>query len=265
MPTSTVVINGTTIEYLRKGRGRPLVLIHGVGGNCHVWEGTIHALQNHFELFAVSLPAYATKGRFGRYHNLRTYPSLLHQFIQKLDIQNPVLVGHSLGSLISLEYANRYPDKVRKLVMISSPLSDQSRKLPLTWRLALLLMLDSKILLKLAEQISENDHTVWIAQKFLGSQAHASDLRNDFKNWPAESIAQGFKDVFKMHFKTTIKKVNTPMLFIYGKFDGMVLRFNGTALYPLARNHTIVCLDGDHALPTTHSQKIAELIIKFVN
>jgi len=264
MTENSVIIEGTEIKYLRAGRGQPLILVHGIGSDCHVWEGLIEELQRHYELFAITLPTYGTKNIYKHIYSINTYPKVLGEFVKTLQIVRPVLIGHSFGTLINLEYTALHPRRVGKLVLIASPLKDQTTKTPLSWKLGLKLALDSKLILRLMEYVGESKRANWLAQKFMGGNVEPENYAKIFEKWPPQSLALCFRDIVKKQFKKIILRINVPILFICGNHDNVIKKFNGAALYPLAKNKQLVTLDGDHFLPANNAEEVARLIIKFV-
>lgn len=264
MTENNVLIEGTEIKYLREGSGRPLVLVHGIGSDCHVWEGLIKELKNHYEIFAITLPTYGTKNVYKHIYSINTYPKVLEEFIKTLQIVRPVLVGHSFGTLINLEFAALHPRSVEKLILIASPLKDQTTKTPLSWKLGLKLALDSKRILRLMEYVGENPRVSWLAQKFMGGDVESNNYTKIFEKWPPQALALCFRDIIKKQFKKIILRMKVPILFICGNHDNVIKKFNGAALYPLAKNKQLVTLEGNHFLPANNAQEIAQLIIKFV-
>ena len=98
---------GPILAHERFGEGPPLVLIHGLGHRRQAWYPVVDRLAPHREVILVDLPghgqspAYQANGRAPREH-LR---DLLLDFLNRLGLDRPHLVGNSLGGLIALESA----------------------------------------------------------------------------------------------------------------------------------------------------------------
>lgn len=120
-----VEANGLKLHYLDYGtEGRPPMLcLHGGAVNAHWFDFVAASFTADYHVRALDQrghgdSAWADPPAY-RYHD---YASDLHAVIEKLDLRDVVLVGHSMGGLVSVVYAANYPGRVRKLVVIDSTL-----------------------------------------------------------------------------------------------------------------------------------------------
>lgn len=101
---------------------RPLVMLHGAGGNSGMWLHNIEELSEHFCIYAIDIigepgmsigarPAYATD----------KHSVWLKEVIDGLDLQKISLCGISLGGWLSCRFAINHPDVVSELVLLSPP------------------------------------------------------------------------------------------------------------------------------------------------
>ncbi|HET9101787.1 MAG TPA: alpha/beta fold hydrolase [Solirubrobacteraceae bacterium] len=93
----------------RGGRGRPLVLIHGIGSRWQVWEPVLGALQAEREVIALDLPGFGASPMpaAGTAPGIDSLVQLTGAFLSDLGIERPDVAGNSLGGLIVLEMARR--------------------------------------------------------------------------------------------------------------------------------------------------------------
>ncbi|HEX9156965.1 MAG TPA: alpha/beta hydrolase, partial [Syntrophales bacterium] len=106
-----VVIDGTPIAcWVNDGgfvEGRKgIVFVHGSGGAHTLWEGQYKALQGEFNVASIDLPGHGLSGGKGEREVMR-YVEWVKKTIGALGLRGPVLVGHSLGAAISLNFAIR--------------------------------------------------------------------------------------------------------------------------------------------------------------
>jgi len=83
---------------------RGIVFVHGSGGDHTLWEHQYKALQGEFNVAAVNLPGHGLSGGAGERDVMR-YVRWVKLTIGALGLRGPVLVGHSLGAAISLNFA----------------------------------------------------------------------------------------------------------------------------------------------------------------
>ena len=107
------------LHYLDWGNsGAPsIVLVHGICGNAHYWDLFARGLRHHFHILALDHRGHGDSGWSNQYR-LRDYVTDLEYFINSLNLQNPVLIGHSMGGIISAVYTAENPGNVKKMVIV---------------------------------------------------------------------------------------------------------------------------------------------------
>ncbi|AYL99538.1 alpha/beta fold hydrolase [Mucilaginibacter celer] len=93
-----------------------MILLHGLFGSLSNWNGVIRYFENRFNIIVPQLPLYEKyKG-----DTLEYLMEFLDNLITSGNLQNPILIGNSLGGHLAIRYAHRYPQKVSKLVLTGS-------------------------------------------------------------------------------------------------------------------------------------------------
>lgn len=103
--------------------GFPMMLIHGSGSIWQDWEPVIEAFSAGNHLFAVDLRGFGGSGRIAGSYDITTFTDDMADFIKGVVPLPPVVVGHSLGALITIDLAGRYPGLVRGVVLEDPPVS----------------------------------------------------------------------------------------------------------------------------------------------
>ncbi len=117
-PEDSITAGGRRISYRQAGSGRPVVLLHGIGSGSGSWVRLLPILEGRNRLVAWNAPGYGTSERLEPSHPEATdYAAALADFITALDIQRPVLVGHSLGALMAAAYTIRHVETISGLVL----------------------------------------------------------------------------------------------------------------------------------------------------
>jgi pimeloyl-ACP methyl ester carboxylesterase len=97
-----------------------IIFLHGIGSGIESWLNQFNFLSDYFFVTAIDLPGFGkSKLRNGRF-DLKLFLETLEIFVQRKEMEKFSLIGHSLGGYLSLAYANTYPTKVDKLVLIAS-------------------------------------------------------------------------------------------------------------------------------------------------
>ena len=117
-----VSIDGARLHYIDRGKGPPLVLLHGNGSMIQDFHssGLIEQAAKHYRVIAFDRPGYghSTRPR-NRVWNPQRQAQVLHDALVNLKVERPIVVGHSWGTLVAVAMALDYPSYVRALVLAS--------------------------------------------------------------------------------------------------------------------------------------------------
>jgi len=95
------------MHYTRRGSGKPLLLIHGLGGSGRSWDTITDALATHREVIAVDLPGFGETPPLTGEVSIRTLSDVVTAFIQTHNLEGVDVVGSSMGARLVLELARR--------------------------------------------------------------------------------------------------------------------------------------------------------------
>ena len=101
------------------GNGHPLVFLHGGGLNAHTWD--VVALMLHERLRCIALDQRGhgdSEWSPTRDYGIETQVVDIERFIELLRLENPVLVGQSMGGLNAIAYAIRHSERIKGLVVV---------------------------------------------------------------------------------------------------------------------------------------------------
>ncbi len=96
-----------------------LVLVHGLGGNHLNWLPAAPMLSKHARVLAVDLVGFGRTPAAGRGHDLETQRRTLERFVAEVVREPAVLVGNSMGGLVTLMTAAHAPAHVSGLILVS--------------------------------------------------------------------------------------------------------------------------------------------------
>jgi pimeloyl-ACP methyl ester carboxylesterase len=128
-------IEGQRIHYIDKGSGPAIVMLHGLGGNLHHFTyALVERLAGEFRVIAVDRPGsgYSTRPKDAS-AALGAQAATLASLIRTLQLQKPLLVGHSLGGALALTIALHHPDCAGALALIA-PLTHARDEVPEVFR-----------------------------------------------------------------------------------------------------------------------------------
>jgi pimeloyl-ACP methyl ester carboxylesterase len=113
--------NGIKLYYEVHGQGEPLVLIHGGLTTIDEMEGWIRPLAKSRQVIAVEMQGHGHTTDTDRPLSFATLGDDVAALLDHLGIPKADVVGHSFGAACAIRAAIQHPDRVRRLVVISSP------------------------------------------------------------------------------------------------------------------------------------------------
>ena len=124
-----IAVGGLRLHYRDwGGSGQSIVLLHGLASTCHIWDLVAPLLSASFRVVAVDQRGHGESDRPDHGYDFATVAADLHGFIQAMSISEPIVVGHSWGGDVALEYAVAEPDIVRGLCFVDGGTIDISAR-----------------------------------------------------------------------------------------------------------------------------------------
>jgi pimeloyl-ACP methyl ester carboxylesterase len=243
--TSLVTDQGI-IHYEAKGRGRPVILLHGWMETWAVWRQTIEELSKEFRTYALDFWGFGDSDSVkGNTFTVDHYVEMVNQFIDKLGIIKAPLIGHSMGGTVSLSTAMRYPEKIVKVVVIGSPIYGSSLnvllKLSGVSYLADLLFRLPPVLdffTLLVSQLSTRN----------GLKLYRF-VKSEHTQLTMQSFFQSIGTLRKTDLRPRLGEVRSPTMGIYGKWDFIVHPNQGKALQKGVPNSKVLMYANSGHIP----------------
>lgn len=125
-----VEIDGAKVHYVERGDGRPIMMIHGLGGQLHhMLRPLMEEFGEGYRLIAMDRPGSGYSTRPDGKADLASQARFVSRFMETLGLERGLLVGHSLGGAIALRTALDHPQKVAGLALIA-PLTGELGEVP---------------------------------------------------------------------------------------------------------------------------------------
>jgi pimeloyl-ACP methyl ester carboxylesterase len=119
--TGYAPVNGLKMYYEIHGSGEPVVLLHGAFMTItNNWTGWIDELSNTRKVIAIEMQGHGRTADIDRDISSANLADDVAALLDHLKIPSADLIGYSMGGGVAMECAIRHPDKVRKVVVISS-------------------------------------------------------------------------------------------------------------------------------------------------
>ncbi|MDO4501208.1 MAG: alpha/beta hydrolase [Erysipelotrichaceae bacterium] len=226
---SFININGIKLHYERSGdKGKDVILLHGWGQNTEMMAYIANFLKEHFKVYNIDFPGFGQSGDPTETWGVEDYSEFLRSFVLEMNIENPILIGHSFGCRVAVRYAHKYP--VHKMVLTGAAGIRDKRTLKYYYKVYTY-KLGKKILsLKPFEKYKEK------FQKNAGSE--------DYKN-SSGIMRSTFVKVVNDDVTPILPEVKTPTLLVYGEKDEATPVSKGRLMEKLMGDATLVIFEGD--------------------
>jgi pimeloyl-ACP methyl ester carboxylesterase len=215
----------------------PLILLHGFGTSIGHWRQNLEVLGEHHTVYAIDMLGFGASEKAPVSYKVELWVEQVYDFWRTFIRQPVVLVGNSIGSLVTIAVAARYPEMVQGIVTLSLPdLSLRQEAIPMWLRPAIATLENlfaSPLLLKTIFRIVRRPAVVrrWAGLAYANSAAVTDELV-DILVGPAQdrgsaqtfyAILKAMLDVqFAPSVKTVLPTLEIPILLIWGQQDRMV-------------------------------------------
>src|SRR5690606_26877961 len=125
----TFNFNNIPVYYETFGNGPAIVLLHGFLESSTMWKPLIPELsKNHFTI-TIDFPGHGKSGVISEIHSMELMTEVVNEMLKYLHVPAATFIGHSMGGYVSLAYAELFPEKVEKLVLLNStPAADSEER-----------------------------------------------------------------------------------------------------------------------------------------
>jgi len=108
------------IHYIDEGEGQPVLLLHGWGSSVDVWRGIINSLKDVCRFIAFDFPGCGQSDLPKIPLTTNNYSKLVLDFLKAINVENPILIGHSHGGRVIMELCGEGKINPPKIVFIDA-------------------------------------------------------------------------------------------------------------------------------------------------
>ena len=110
----------TTLPLVERGRGKPVVFLHGYPLSHEIWEPQLATLSTGHHVVLLDLPGYGLAREWPVPDSLAGFAELVHRTLNRHFSSPTVIVGHSFGGYVALEMFRNHPGQFRALVLTNT-------------------------------------------------------------------------------------------------------------------------------------------------
>ena len=120
MKEEYISVAGHKIRFLEKGKGPPLVLLHGMGGSLEWWEYNLDAFSRKYRTIAFDFPGFGYSTKSSLDFSKNSPSDFMGSFLNALHISKASLIGNSMGGFIAFLTAVNQPERIDKLILVDT-------------------------------------------------------------------------------------------------------------------------------------------------
>jgi len=206
------------IFYTDEGNGNVIVFIHGFLESSDIWNDYSEKLSQNFRVICIDLPGHGKSSNISKVHSMKLMSEEVRNILEILGINKCLMVGHSMGGYVTMEFASRFPRFLKGIVLLNSQAGSDSEM--------------DKVNRNRTIELVENDHTSFITSFYPGLFAPENAgrynkeiewLRSIGLSMDKEGIIAslaGMRD--RADHVSTLENSEVPVLIIAGDHDSRI-------------------------------------------
>lgn len=120
MAPRTAVLHGQELSFVDSGTGPTVLVVHGILGSQQQWSRLVDLMDDDHRVVAPDLFGHGESAKPMGDYSLSAHAATLRDLLDHLDVERVSLVGHSLGGGIAMQFFYLFPERVERLVLVSS-------------------------------------------------------------------------------------------------------------------------------------------------
>ena len=234
-------IKNLSINYIQYGEGNDIVLLHGWGQNIEMMRPIGDNFQDRFRITILDFPGFGESEEPKEAWTIEDYELMLEEFLKKVNVKKPIIIGHSFGGRVAIRYSARNP--ISKLVLFGSPCI----------RIQEELSLGVKMLKKLKTLPGLNGLGEYM-KKFIGSR--------DYKA-ASPIMRQTLVNVVNEDLSKFAREIEEPTLLIWGTNDTEAPLNEAKELEKIMLDAALITLPGTHYAYLENLPRVVTILDNF--
>lgn len=259
-------IEGVTTRVLIGGHGPPLVYLHGVGYEGKWPTPALDHLTPHFRIYAPDMPGFGLAALPDSIRSCQDLAIWLDDFTTELGLQELILMGHSFGGWVALEFAVLFNRKLQKLVLVDTlGVNPSLMTFPDIFNVypheSLGLIFRDPEFGKRLLGVEAGERGFSLAGQTIGS-ASISDKGRDRRSL---SVMAWNPLLYNPKLPSQLRRINVPTLVVWGKHDKLTPIRIGRYLQRELKNARLAVIEGCGHAPTMEKpEALAKIVAEYL-
>lgn len=213
-----ILVDEFRMHYIDQGSGEAVVLLHGLGGNCHEWDLQLKAFSSRYRVIAPDLKGHG----LSEMPTTPTYTPFDHAsdviaLLDALKVEKAWVVGLSAGGFVTLAMAVLHPERLKGMVLVSTApyLDEDTRNVGERW----VQIFQSEGVMAYLSRVVKDLFTL---DFFLKHPDEVQDFIDSQKHRNLSGISPSAKGNNSFDVRGELSRIKLPVLVIHGLNDRVV-------------------------------------------
>lgn len=223
---SAIILQEDIVHYEVLGRGRPIIFLHSWVGSWRYWIPSMQAASTNYRTYAIDMWGFGdTAKNTGRYL-LSQQLHLLKDFIHEMGIGRVAIVGHGLGAIVALKFAELNPTYVDRIMAVGVPLNSGQ--------------VNPRMLQNSPQELAD-----WL----LGSTPDSEAARKEAPKADQDAIFHSLRHIESAELASLPQNLNMPCLLAHGQNDPAITLTEIDLLASLPTHFHFIALENSGHFP----------------
>ncbi len=259
-----MILKESSLYFQETGSGKPLILIAGLASDSQSWLPVIDGLSKHNRLIIFDNRGIGRSPLDNKGITVQKMTDDCVELMEYLNLPSASILGHSMGGMIAMDLAIRYPDKVDKLILeATSPcISMRNKELFNDWVTYLKSGMEKELWFR--------NMYYWIfSPAFFKDEEMLNQAVQMAVDYPYPQSAKSFENqvnaVSVFNYISEISKIQSPTLVMFGQEDLLFSELETAVLFKdLSNSNTIIIPKAAHSIHIDNPEGFTKAVVDFL-
>lgn len=242
-----------------KKEKKTIIFVHGLSGSSSAWIPYEKRFEEKYNILSIDLRGHGKSFRPDKYqdYSMQQFSDDIYQILVYEKIEKSIIISHSMGSLVVLNFLKNHQDLVEKVILVS-PSSNPSK------RFFAKIIKPFLYLGNIIPNKKSGDHIDY--SKFKNTTDWSvKRMFFDIRNTGVKSFLHSTRHAHDFNGDDILGKINVPILIVHGKKDSIFLLTHAKAMQAKLQNSKIEIIDDiDHIIVINKEVELSKIIEKFI-
>ncbi|MBE8727323.1 alpha/beta fold hydrolase [Flavobacterium hungaricum] len=256
----SILYKNINISFTDSGEGTTVVLLHGFLENKKMWKEYVDLFSKKNRVITIDLLGHGETDSLGYVHEIEDNANVVKEVLNHLNIKKAIILGHSMGGYVGLAFAELYPEKIQKLILLNSTSKEDSAEKKANRTRAIKAVKQNYVnfvSLAIANLFSENNRTRLTDE--------IEKAKTEALKTPLQGIVASLEGMKIRKDREALLKQNLfPVLLILGKKDP-VLNYEESLAQIENTTAELVSFEDGHMSHIENKEELKTILLDFLN